>query len=278
MTINVRFIDEVQRVHGHAKATGVSVYITDSYRPPGTNYGAGMSRHKVGFAIDMNANGCNADRMCRVPTRVASTTAFLRRIMADPQLWWGGDPARPIPWTVGSCTRDSVHIQSRNYEAGSNYNGELSCLGNEYRAGRFRTFSCPSLATLNDEIDLANLENYNADDATEGMLDAGEQAGIAIGVIVAVALIVALVVFCIVRRRTDDDGVVMPNTYYKAEKDDTVGASENFGNNALVSSGVPATYSGRSSGAAAEYTCADCGKSYQYADDLVTHRELRHSP
>jgi hypothetical protein len=264
MTINVRFIDEIQRVHAHARASGATVTITDSYRSPTVGYGAGQSRHKVGFAIDMNSNGCNSDCMCRVPTRVAAVTTFLRRLMADPNLHWGGDPSKPINWRVGSCSRDSVHIQSTRYEAGSNYGSEQSCLAREYSAGRFRTFSCPQIAALNDEIDFANLENYNADDATEG-LSAGEQAGIAVGVIIAIALLCALIVFCVIRRNTRSDEVVA-NKFYKAEQDGNTGGSENFGSGAQV----------YSSSAPGQYACADCGKTYAAADDLVTHRNLRH--
>lgn len=265
MTINVRFIDEIQRVHGHARASGATLTITDSYRSPSAGYGAGMSRHKVGFAIDMNANGCNADCMCRVPTRVSAVTTFLRRLMADPNLHWGGDPSKPINWRVGSCSRDSVHIQSTRYEAGSNYGSEQSCLAREYSAGRFRTFSCPQIAALNDEIDFANLENYNADDATEG-LSAGEQAGIAVGVIIAVALLCALIVFCVIRRKTNSDNVVANNKFYKAETEGNAGGSENFGTGAQV----------YTTSAPGQYACADCGKTYAVADDLVTHRNLRH--
>lgn len=267
MTINVRFIDEVQRVHAHARAAGATVYITDSFRPVNAGYGAGTSRHKAGFAIDMNASGCNADCMCRVPTRVPAVTTFLRRIMADPNLHWGGDPSKPINWRVGSCSRDSVHIQSRTYEAGSNYNAECACLGRENSAGRYRSFSCPSMAALNDEIDFANLENYNADDGITVELDDGEKAGIAVGVVIAVALCCALIVFFTIRRRQNAD-IVHANEFYQATDN---GGSANF-DTATLRGAVSTTYA-----APGSYTCADCDKSYSNADDLVAHRNLRHA-
>jgi hypothetical protein len=270
LTVNVRFIDEVQRIHAHARAAGVSIYITDSFRNANAGYGAGTSRHKAGFALDMNAGGCNADCMCRVPTRVGTVTTFLRRVMADSTLHWGGDPRNPIMWRVGSCSRDSVHIQSTRYEAGSNYQAEVSCLGREASAGRFRSFSCPSIAALNDDAAFANLEQFNAEDGTsaEGLTD-GETAGVAIGVIIAIALACAVVVFFVVRRRQGPlgDDIVSPNGIYMQP---SPGNSANFDTSGIAA-GMSTTYA-----APGQYACASCGKTYSNADDLSTHTQLRH--
>jgi len=202
LTVNVKFSDEVVRIHSHAQNARIRVYITDSFRRIGSgNYGASRSRHKVGFALDMNANGCNSACMCNLRSiSNAGAKRFLQAVVADSTLHWGADPSNPINWSIYSggrlqCSKDSVHIQSRTYEdGGSTYDSMRTCLSNEYSAGRFQSFSCASgVALLNDDVRAEVEAEMNGEDVSDNAIATGTIVIIVIASICCCALLVLLV-------------------------------------------------------------------------------------
>ena len=216
LTVNAKFSDEVVRIHSHAQNARIRVYITDSFRRIGaSNYGASRSRHKVGFALDMNANGCNSACMCRLNSiSNAGAKRFLISVVADSTLHWGADPSAPINWPIYSggvlrCSKDSVHIQSRTYEdGGSNYDSMRTCLSNEYSASRFQRFSCSSgVALLNDDVRAEVEAEMNGDGSDDGGLATGTIVVIVVAplcCLVLLALLVAGLVMFVFAARTEE--------------------------------------------------------------------------
>jgi len=217
MTVNIKFANSIIRINAHARNTNVKVYITDSFRPLGTNVGASRSRHKVGYAIDMNVQGssfCDGDCLCHSPGNIpeAGARRFIQSIIADSTLWWGGDPSNPIPWNVGSCTTDSVHIQSQSYISSSSYDSEQACLNTQWNAGRFSSFDCSAGASLledgavlaPDEAVPGSPEMFSS---SSSAIAAGGGAsivlivGVTIGVLVFIG-IVAIIAFFVLRSKS----------------------------------------------------------------------------
>jgi len=209
MTVNIRFADSVIRVNSHARNTNVKVYITDSFRPSGTSIGATRSRHKVGYAIDMNVQQvggafCDGDCLCHSAGSIPNDGArrFIQSIIADSTLWWGGDPSKPIAWNVGSCNTDSVHIQSQAYPVSSTYDSEASCLNSAWDAGRFSSFDCSAGASLledgavlaPDEAVPGSPESFAS---SSSVIAAGGGVSIALigGVVVGVVVLIGIVGF-----------------------------------------------------------------------------------
>jgi len=105
--VHATFVAAVNRINDYAKAAGVKVYITSSYRKDANVAGAivapaSKSNHMTGHAIDMNVQYsgglCNADCLSgKLPSEVA---AFISKVRADSGLRYGGDFGTP----------DVVHI------------------------------------------------------------------------------------------------------------------------------------------------------------------------
>ena len=124
---------------------------------------------------------------------------------------------------TSGCSRDSVHIQSTKYEAGSNYYAEQRCLNTEWRAGRFRRFSCTGSAALLENFDASAADDIDTDalvEAEDG-LSSGSIVVIVFAVILCICLIGVFVAYFLVRRRRDDvtvcDGggdVAVDNEYF----------------------------------------------------------------
>jgi len=107
MRVHKNFVAAINRINGYAKAAGVKIYVTSSYRKDANVAGAivvpaSKSNHMTGHAIDMNVvySGGTCNSAClggKLPTQVA---AFISKVRADGELRWGGDFATP----------DVVHI------------------------------------------------------------------------------------------------------------------------------------------------------------------------
>lgn len=257
VTVNSDFADEFIRLDAHARNAGIKLYITDSFRASTAGYGAARSRHKAGFAIDLNANGCNAACMCG-GTSISNSGArnFVTAVMADSTLHWGGDPRRPIPWSVGGCSRDSVHFESTNYQAGSNYDTIVPCLNTAFRAGQFSSFSCGSgIGLLNEDV-----KKSEEAEQQEG-LSAGAIAAI---VIFSVLVVIALVVVagCLIQRRRSAQSIDMPNAMFTNDASNM--ASAVYDRSGTVSAG-----------SAGSFVCNVCNKTYNYEADLLEHKSVR---
>jgi hypothetical protein len=122
ITADVQFFDSLNDIDSCAGANNVDVYVTSSYRPPGTRPNgaivdpAKQSNHEAGHAIDMNVSytnaagqqvlcGCEAKKGCPSSTCLggvlpAPVQGFIDCVKAA-GLHWGGDFKR---------SRDPVHI------------------------------------------------------------------------------------------------------------------------------------------------------------------------
>ena len=244
------------------------LYITDSFRRSSAGYGAARSRHKAGFAIDMNVNGCNAACLCsgRSASNVGARN-FLVAVMGDSTLHWGGDPSSPIRWPVGGCQYDSVHFESRQYEAGSNYDTVVPCLN---RVTSFGSFSCSAGAgLLNEEVLMADQIEEDAGKT----LSTGAIVAIAIFGALVVALCVAIAIGLAMRARrakASGDGSEMniANAAYAPENSldgSTMMSARAERGGTIIGGGIGA------------FNCTICNKQYNYAEDLSAHMQMRHA-
>lgn len=100
-------------------------------------------------------------------------------------------------------------------------------------------------------------------------LSAGYIALIVIAVLVAVLGVGLCAMFVIrMRRRSNSGGVNVPNTAYAANAASGAGGT-------ITSASAPVA---TANGTLGSFACAQCGKTYQYAEDLAEHAQLRHSP
>lgn len=100
-------------------------------------------------------------------------------------------------------------------------------------------------------------------------LSAGYIALIVIAVLVAVLGVGLCAMFVIrMRRRNSSGGVNVPNTAYAANAANATGGT-------ITGASAPVV---TANGTLGSFACAQCGKTYQYAEDLAEHAQLRHSP
>ena len=107
---DIQFLPRLKKINAHAEAADVFIHITSSFRtttnvngaivPPAT-----YSNHLAGHGIDMNViyeNGkwANSSVLRRYPNVPGPVRQFLRAIIDDPELRWGGL----------FNTKDPVHI------------------------------------------------------------------------------------------------------------------------------------------------------------------------
>uniref|UniRef100_A0A914W9G4 Peptidase M15C domain-containing protein n=1 Tax=Plectus sambesii TaxID=2011161 RepID=A0A914W9G4_9BILA len=107
LRVHNSFVPAINRINSYAKAAGVKIHITSSYRKDANVAGAIVvpatkSNHMVGHAIDMNvvysAGTCNS--ACLGGKHPAQVATFISKVRADGELRWGGDFSTP----------DVVHI------------------------------------------------------------------------------------------------------------------------------------------------------------------------
>jgi hypothetical protein len=275
VVVNNDFADEVIRINAHARNAGIKLYITDSFRSSSAGYGAARSRHKAGFALDLNANGCNAACLC-AGRSISNTGArnFVTAVMADSTLHWGGDPARPIAWSVGGCSRDSVHFQSSNYplQSTSAYDAAVPCLNTAFRNSQFTSFSCGSGAgLLNEDVKMSEqIEEAAAKDLSPGAI----AAIVIFSVLVLVACVAVAACLIQRRRRLASEDIVMPNAMFTNDASNMASAVYERNDNGGTIGGRGNTVSAGST--PGNFACKSCGKTYNYEADLAEHTALRH--
>jgi hypothetical protein len=98
---------------------------------------------------------------------------------------------------------------------------------------------------LADEIDDDNGTGTPADDALSG----GYIALIVIGAVIFVLAVGICVVFIVRKHKQSSAAVVVANTVYGVTANGTLG----------------------------QFKCAQCGKDYNYQEDLAEHTQLRHA-
>jgi len=112
--------------------------------------------------------------------------------------------------------------------------------------------------------------------AFDGQSFSATMSGISGGIIALIVIVIAVVlcavglcVLCILRKRGsfggNNDMVVVPNSAYNTPAEPTANIS-----NAVIppTSAVPNDFGA--------FNCPQCGKEYQYGDDLKQHLQLRH--
>ena len=107
---DVQFVQALKKINNYAEAAGVFLHITSSFRTTTNVAGAIVqpaifSNHLAGHGIDMNlvyGNGswANSKVMAKYPHVPAPVRQFLKFIIDDPKLRWGGK----------FRTKDPVHI------------------------------------------------------------------------------------------------------------------------------------------------------------------------
>lgn len=107
---DVQFVPMLERINAHAESANVFIYVTSSFRTTTNVAGAivkpaTFSNHLAGHAIDMNViygneQWANSKKLAKYPSVPSPVGKFLKAIIDDPKLRWGGL----------FNTKDPVHI------------------------------------------------------------------------------------------------------------------------------------------------------------------------
>ncbi|HMB63012.1 MAG TPA: peptidoglycan-binding protein [Eudoraea sp.] len=107
---DIKFVPALNKINGYAEQAGVFIHVTSSFRTTTNVSGAivkpaTFSNHLAGHAIDMNVlynngNWANSRALAQYPSVPEPVGQFLKSIIDDPALRWGGL----------FRTRDPVHI------------------------------------------------------------------------------------------------------------------------------------------------------------------------
>lgn len=115
-----QFIQALKKVNGYAKQANVKIYVTSSFRTTTNVSGAIVtpatkSNHLAGHAIDMNViygnnQWANSTKLNKYPNVPEPVRIFLKSIIDDPGLRWGGkfrakDPVHIDDWLNRDLTK-----------------------------------------------------------------------------------------------------------------------------------------------------------------------------
>lgn len=124
---DIQFVRALNKINGYAEEAGVFIHVTSSFRTTTNVRGAivkpaTFSNHLAGHAIDMNVlynngNWANSRVLAKYPSVPDPVRQFLKSIIDDPELRWGGRFRTRDPVHIDDHLNKDMEVWNKRYEA-----------------------------------------------------------------------------------------------------------------------------------------------------------------